>query len=128
MTHEPERKRCENRTAGIGDECVEGPVLRGAERAREAEHGKSSARCLEEANAEPEPEEELQHEIAIDRLSEERHRWFPPCSAQRSSSCHPTLRSAAGGPAFVPVAIAAGPPDSCYAMLECDRRARSPSK
>ena len=109
MTHEPERKRCENRTAGIGDECAEGRVLRGVERAREAEYGKSSARRLEEANAEREPEEELQDEIEIDTLSEERHRWFPPCSAQRSSSCHPTFRFS-GGPRSGPSAAT-----GCYA-------------
>ena len=57
MTDEPERKRCENGTAGIGEECAEGRVVRSVERAREAEDSKSSARCLEEANAEREPEE-----------------------------------------------------------------------
>jgi hypothetical protein len=77
MTDEPERKRSENGTAGLGEERAESRVVRGVERAWEAEDGKSSACCLEELNAEREPEEELQHEIAIDGLSEERHRCSP---------------------------------------------------
>jgi hypothetical protein len=40
------------------------------ERAREAEHGKSSARCQEEENAERQSEKKLQHEIEIDSFSE----------------------------------------------------------
>ena len=72
--------------------------MKGVERARQTEDGESRARCLEEADAEREAEEKLKHEVAIDRLSEERHRWFPPSSAQRASSCHPTPYSAAGAP------------------------------
>ena len=107
MTDEPERKRSENGTAGLGDERAASRVVRGVERAREAEDGKSSACCLEKANAEREPEEKLQHEIAIDGLSEERHRCFPSYRAKRASSCHPTLcRSAAACPQCTAVAPA----------------------
>ena len=37
------------------------------------------------------------------------------------------MRSAAGGPALIPVAMAAGPPDRCYAMLDAARNQESNS-